>query len=67
MFSFYFGLLGVKIVLPNAHSFLKQSVQLERLSVYHDFNSLPWKIEKRWEDLSPKEWIEVCIYLWNHH
>ncbi|KAG8658937.1 uncharacterized protein LOC110610326 isoform X2 [Manihot esculenta] len=38
---------------------LRKSVQLERLSVYHDFNSLPWKIEKRWEDLSPKEWIEI--------
>lgn len=28
--------------------------------MYHDCNTLPWKIDKRWEDLTPKEWIEVC-------
>ncbi|XP_050216889.1 uncharacterized protein LOC126667840 isoform X2 [Mercurialis annua] len=38
---------------------LRKSLQLERLAVYHDSNSLPWKIDKRWEDLSPKEWIEI--------
>lgn len=39
-----------------------QSLQLERLAVYHDSDSLPWKIEKGWEDLSPEEWVEVCFY-----
>ncbi|KAK1591812.1 hypothetical protein Q3G72_014066 [Acer saccharum] len=38
---------------------LRKSLQLERLALYHDCNSLPWKIDKRWEDLSPKEWIEM--------
>ncbi|XP_065863891.1 uncharacterized protein [Euphorbia lathyris] len=38
---------------------LRKSLQLERLAVYHDSNSLPWNIDKRWEDLSPKEWIEI--------
>lgn len=40
---------------------LLQSLHLERLALYHDSNSFPWKIDKRWEDLSPKEWIEVCF------
>ncbi|KAL5782083.1 hypothetical protein ACOSP7_007112 [Xanthoceras sorbifolium] len=38
---------------------LRKSLQLERLALYHDCNSLPWKIDKRWKDLSPKEWIEI--------
>ncbi|KAJ4843890.1 hypothetical protein Tsubulata_025940 [Turnera subulata] len=38
---------------------LRKSLQLERLAVYHDSNSLPWVINKRWEDLSPKEWVEI--------
>ncbi|KAF6156504.1 hypothetical protein GIB67_011305 [Kingdonia uniflora] len=38
---------------------LRKSLQLERLAVYHDSGSLPWKMDKRWEDLSPKEWIEI--------
>lgn len=38
---------------------LRKSVQLERLAMYHDCNSDPWKLEKTWEDLSPKEWIEI--------
>lgn len=42
---------------------LVQSLQLERLAVYHDSDSLPWKLEKGWEDLSPKEWVEVCFYV----
>lgn len=29
--------------------------------MYHDSNRLPWEIDKRWEDLSPNEWIEVCL------
>ncbi|KAF3970469.1 hypothetical protein CMV_005848 [Castanea mollissima] len=27
--------------------------------MYHDSDRLPWEIDKRWEDLSPKEWIEI--------
>ncbi|GAV71650.1 DUF946 domain-containing protein/DUF1162 domain-containing protein/Chorein_N domain-containing protein [Cephalotus follicularis] len=38
---------------------LRKSLQLERLAMYHDSNILPWKTEKRWEDLSPKEWVEI--------
>ncbi|KAM7278379.1 hypothetical protein ACFE04_005513 [Oxalis oulophora] len=38
---------------------LRKSLQLERLAMYHDCNSLPWKIDKKWEDLSPKEWVEI--------
>ncbi|GMI70230.1 hypothetical protein like AT1G48090 [Hibiscus trionum] len=38
---------------------LRKSLQLERLAVYHDSDNLPWKMDKKWEDLSPKEWIEV--------
>ncbi|GMH18990.1 hypothetical protein Nepgr_020831 [Nepenthes gracilis] len=38
---------------------LRKSLQLERLAIYHDSNRPPWKIENRWEDLSPSEWIEI--------
>ncbi|KAL3505576.1 hypothetical protein ACH5RR_030958 [Cinchona calisaya] len=38
---------------------LRKSVQLERLAMYHDSNRDPWKLDKRWEDLSPKEWVEI--------
>ncbi|XP_017974971.1 PREDICTED: uncharacterized protein LOC18603726 [Theobroma cacao] len=38
---------------------LRKSLQLERLAMYHDSDSLPWNMDKKWEDLSPKEWIEV--------
>ncbi|KAK7264764.1 hypothetical protein RJT34_32374 [Clitoria ternatea] len=38
---------------------LRKLVQLERLAVYHDSNQLPWEIDKRWEDISPGEWIEI--------
>ncbi|XP_062178337.1 uncharacterized protein LOC133883124 isoform X2 [Alnus glutinosa] len=38
---------------------LRKSLQLERLAMYHDSSSLPWEIDKRWEDFSPKEWIEI--------
>ena len=27
--------------------------------MYHDSNRDPWKLDKKWEDLSPKEWVEV--------
>lgn len=30
--------------------------------MYHDSDSIPWKIDKGWEDLAPKEWVEVCLY-----
>jgi vacuolar protein sorting-associated protein 13A/C len=38
---------------------LRKSVQLERLSVYHDSDSLPWKPDKSWVDMSPQEWSEI--------
>nr|DAD29104.1 TPA_asm: hypothetical protein HUJ06_030572 [Nelumbo nucifera] len=38
---------------------LRKSVQLERLALYHDSDSLPWKMDKKWVDLSPKEWVEI--------
>ncbi|KAL5541456.1 hypothetical protein UlMin_009166 [Ulmus minor] len=38
---------------------LRKSLQLERLALYHDSNSVPWKIDKGWENLSPKEWVEI--------
>lgn len=38
---------------------LRKFLQVERLAMYHDSNSEPWKIEKKWEDLTPKEWVEI--------
>ncbi|CAL5412956.1 unnamed protein product [Camellia sinensis] len=38
---------------------LRKSLQLERHAMYHDSNCLPWKLDKKWEDLSPKEWVEI--------
>ncbi|XP_052204938.1 uncharacterized protein LOC127809843 isoform X2 [Diospyros lotus] len=38
---------------------LRKSLQLKRLAMYHDSNRLPWKLGKKWEDLSPNEWIEI--------
>ncbi|KAK7363427.1 hypothetical protein VNO77_05570 [Canavalia gladiata] len=38
---------------------LRKSVQLERLALYHDSDQLPWEIDKKWEDISPREWIEI--------
>ncbi|XP_077211040.1 calcium-dependent lipid-binding family protein isoform X2 [Tasmannia lanceolata] len=38
---------------------LRKSLQLQRLAVYHDSDSPPWKLDKNWDDLDPKEWIEI--------
>ncbi|KAK6930330.1 Vacuolar protein sorting-associated protein 13, DH-like domain [Dillenia turbinata] len=38
---------------------LRKLLQLERLAMYHDFDSNPWKINKEWADLTPKEWVEI--------
>ncbi|KAI4344734.1 hypothetical protein L6164_011925 [Bauhinia variegata] len=38
---------------------LQKSLQLERLALYHDSDSLPWVIHKRWEDISSNEWIQI--------
>ncbi|XP_031479692.1 uncharacterized protein LOC116250249 isoform X3 [Nymphaea colorata] len=38
---------------------LRKSVQLQRLAMYHDPDCEPWKVDKNWMDLSPKEWIEI--------
>nr|KAJ0222249.1 hypothetical protein LSAT_V11C200057300 [Lactuca sativa] len=37
---------------------LQKSLQLERLAMYHDSHRPPWKVDKKWEDLSPKDWVE---------
>ncbi|XP_024982723.1 uncharacterized protein LOC112519038 isoform X5 [Cynara cardunculus var. scolymus] len=38
---------------------LRKSLQLERLAMYHDSNRPPWNMNKKWEDLSPKDWVEI--------
>ncbi|KAK1425948.1 hypothetical protein QVD17_14615 [Tagetes erecta] len=38
---------------------LRKSLQLERLAMYHDSNRPPWNMDKKWEDLSPKDWVEI--------
>ncbi|KAL2613699.1 hypothetical protein R1flu_025391 [Riccia fluitans] len=38
---------------------LRKKLELERLAVYHDSNSSPWKPEKEWEELTPTEWSEI--------
>ncbi|XP_076932508.1 uncharacterized protein LOC143598077 [Bidens hawaiensis] len=27
--------------------------------MYHDSNRPPWNMDKKWEDLSPKDWVEI--------
>ncbi|PHT71713.1 hypothetical protein T459_22498 [Capsicum annuum] len=48
---------GVILTVENLRK--HKLVQLERLAMYHDSNSKPWKLDKKWEDLTPKEWIEI--------
>ncbi|KAE9455056.1 hypothetical protein C3L33_13039, partial [Rhododendron williamsianum] len=38
---------------------LRKSLQLERLAMYHDSDCHPWKLDKKWEDLTPEEWIVI--------
>ncbi|CAI9271510.1 unnamed protein product [Lactuca saligna] len=38
---------------------LRKSLQLERLAMYHDSSQPPWMVDKKWEDLSPKDWVEI--------
>ncbi|XP_028786889.1 uncharacterized protein LOC114742843 [Neltuma alba] len=38
---------------------LRKSLKLQRLALYHDSDCPPWEIDKRWEDVSPQEWIEI--------
>jgi len=38
---------------------LRKSLHLQRLAVYHDSDRNPWKLDKKWEDLSPVEWTEI--------
>jgi len=52
--------------LSDEYLFSLQSVQLERLALYHDSDHLPWEIDKRWEDINPPEWIEVCCTLFDN-
>ncbi|CAL5415223.1 unnamed protein product [Camellia sinensis] len=46
-------------IIGNLKISISNSLQLERLAMYHDSNCLPWKLDKKWEDLSPKEWVEI--------
>lgn len=32
------------------------------LAIYHDSDSSPWKLPKKWEDLNPAEWSEVVPF-----
>eukprot|EP01018_Ginkgo_biloba_P025446 Gb_15429 [translate_table: standard] len=38
---------------------LRKSLQLQRFAVYHDSDCVPWKLHKRWEDLTSAEWSEI--------
>ncbi|KAL6842213.1 hypothetical protein ACP4OV_027976 [Aristida adscensionis] len=38
---------------------LRKSVELHRLAIYHDSDSDPWKLDKKWEELSPADWSKV--------
>ncbi|XP_062219043.1 uncharacterized protein LOC133918926 [Phragmites australis] len=38
---------------------LRKSVELHRLAIYHDSDSDPWKLDKKWEDLNPTKWSEI--------
>ena len=47
------------VLLFHPSSFL-QSVELDRLALYWDSDSIPWHLDKLWEDLLPSEWFQVC-------
>jgi hypothetical protein len=32
------------------------------LAIYHDSDSSPWKLAKKWENLNPAEWSEVVPF-----
>jgi hypothetical protein len=49
----------VCIILNGRHSV--QAVELERLAIYHNPNSVPWKVPSNWEAMSPAEWSEVRL------
>ncbi|XP_065619172.1 uncharacterized protein LOC112023786 [Quercus suber] len=38
---------------------LQKSVELDRLALYWDSDSIPWHLDKPWEDLLPSEWFQV--------
>lgn len=38
---------------------LCKSLQLQRLALYHDTDTAPWKVDKKWEDLDPSEWTKI--------
>ncbi|CAI9095544.1 OLC1v1031527C1 [Oldenlandia corymbosa var. corymbosa] len=42
---------------------IQKSVELERLAVYLDSDISPWHIDKSWEDLTPREWEQVCFVI----
>lgn len=38
---------------------LRKSLQLERFAVYHDSDSVPWKLDKGLEELTADEWSKI--------
>ncbi|KAL2636221.1 hypothetical protein R1flu_007700 [Riccia fluitans] len=38
---------------------IQKSGELQRLAFYFDPDTEPWKPDKKWEDLHPKEWTEI--------
>ena len=39
-----------------------QSLHLEGLAIYHDSGKAPWNVEKRWKEMTSKEWSEVMSF-----
>lgn len=50
----------VCIILNGRHNHV-QAVELERLAIYHNPKSAPWKVPSKWEAMSPAEWSEVRL------
>eukprot|EP01018_Ginkgo_biloba_P007485 Gb_23775 [translate_table: standard] len=38
---------------------IQKSVELERLAIYFDSDTKPWKVDKPWEELPPREWSQI--------
>ncbi|EFJ17191.1 hypothetical protein SELMODRAFT_421223 [Selaginella moellendorffii] len=38
---------------------LHKSLQLDSFSIYHDSDTGPWTLEKRWDEMTSKEWSEM--------
>ncbi|GBG70050.1 hypothetical protein CBR_g4878 [Chara braunii] len=46
--------MGVNFLLEHGNL-----VRLDRFAIYHDSNHEPWKIDKDWAKLTPREWSEI--------